>query len=367
MERERPELGGGSRIPAEIGSEWTEFIQQQIQTVFQSALPHMVHQISERAMAPQASPSTTTHNIEPGQQRQEKDDWMDRESKVAAPDKFVGKKGGEVYRWFAQIRLVFRSKPQMYKHDEDKISYALSYMSGAAQNWAMPLLQALDEGRQHKLLTNYDAFREAVISVYGDLDRRGNAEDRLAKIKQTGSVAAYVSSFNEHAAQVDWNEPSLVARFRAGLKDEILHSVATAETQPRGLQDWIAMASRIDQRLWARRQARRPSSMCSSAHQGPSSNPKSQPFVPMDHAGRFQTLREGSGPVPMELDATHVSITALAKTAAERLEYQRHGRCWGCGEIGHVRAKCPVNPSKPLSLAALEVSKEESGKGLTRD
>lgn len=97
MERKRPEVGGGSRVPAEIGSEWIEFIQQQIQSMFQSALPHMVQQISERAMAPQASPSTTTHNIEQGQQRPGKDDWMERESKVAAPDKFVGKRGREVY------------------------------------------------------------------------------------------------------------------------------------------------------------------------------------------------------------------------------------------------------------------------------
>ena len=84
-------------------------------------------------------------------------------------------------------------------------------MSGAAQNWAMPILQALDEGRVHELLRNYDAFREAIIAVFGDIDRRGNVEDRLGKIRQTGSVATYISMFNEHAAQVEWNEASLVA------------------------------------------------------------------------------------------------------------------------------------------------------------
>ena len=178
----------------------------------------------------------------------------EKESKVAELDKFTGKRGGEVYRWFAQLRLVFRGKPRSYQSDEDKIAYALSYMSGAAQNWAMPLLQALDEGRSHELLLNYDAFRAAIIGVYGDIDRKGNAEDHLGKIKQIGSGASYISSFNEHAAQVEWNESSLVARFRSGLKDEILDSVATAEVQPRGLQDWMAMVSRIDERLWARRQ-----------------------------------------------------------------------------------------------------------------
>ena len=162
----------------------------------------------------------------------ENDGYDRRESKVATPEKFSGKKGGEVYKWFVQLRLVFRSKPHSYASNEDKIAYALSYMSGAAQNWAMPLLQALDDGRPHKLLNNYDEFREVLIAVYGDMDRRSNVEDRLGRICQTGSVASYISSFNEHVAQIDWNEASLVARFRGGLKDEILDSIATAETQP---------------------------------------------------------------------------------------------------------------------------------------
>lgn len=329
MDRERSEGGREPRVPPEIGSEWAEFIQQQIQIVFQSALPHMVQQISERAMALPSQPSSFVAIQPTGQdpQRSEKFTGVgERELKVAEPEKFSGKRNGEVYRWFAQLRLVFRGKPHTYQHDEDKVAYALSYLTGAAQSWAMPLLQALYEGRGHVLLANYDAFRESVIAIYGDIDRRGNAEDHLAKIKQTGSVAAYVSSFNEHAAQVEWNEPSLVARFRAGLKDEILDSIATTETHPRVLQEWIAMASRIDERLWARRQIRR--------SQNPSTNPsqslhvtsRASPHATRDHADRFQVSSEASGPTPMELGAAKVT-TALAKTAAERLEYQRQGKC----------------------------------------
>lgn len=154
---------------------------------------------------------------------------------------------------------MFRSNPRAYRCKEDKITFALSYMIGAAQNWAMPILQSLDKGWSHELLDDYDIFREAVIAVYDDIDRRSNAEDRLGKIKQTGSVASYISTFNEHATQVDWNESSLVARFRGGLKDEVLDSIAIAETQPRGLQEWMVVASRIDERLWLRHQNRRPS------------------------------------------------------------------------------------------------------------
>ena len=71
----------------------------------------------------------------------------------------------------------------------------------------------------------------------------------------------------------------------------------------------------------------------------------------------------------MELDAIG-GTTALAKTTAERLEFQRQGRCWGCGQLGHIQARCPTNPSKPLSIAALakeDTKVNESGKEWARD
>ncbi|KAG0573763.1 hypothetical protein KC19_VG207700 [Ceratodon purpureus] len=72
----------------------------------------------------------------------------------------------------------------------------------------------------------------------------------------------------------------------------------------------------------------------------------------------------------MELDATHLTegSAALAKTPAEHLKYQRQGRCWGCGKIGHIKSRCPINPSKPLSLvASSEALFVESGEFSARD
>lgn len=76
----------------------------------------------------------------------------EKESKVNAPKRFAGKRGDEVYRWFLQLRLLFESKPRSYRSDDDKTRCALSYMTGAAQSWAMPILLALVEGRRHDLL-----------------------------------------------------------------------------------------------------------------------------------------------------------------------------------------------------------------------
>ena len=114
--------------------------------------------------------------------------------------KICWKKGNKLYRWFAQLRLVFWGKPHSYGSDLDKVAYALSYMTRTAQNWAMPFLHALDKGRAHELLIDYKAFREAIIGVYGVLDRTGNAKDRLSRLQQTRFVASYISTFNEYSA-----------------------------------------------------------------------------------------------------------------------------------------------------------------------
>ena len=146
-----------------------------------------------------------------------------------------------------------------------------------------------------------------MIGVFGDIDWRGNTEDRLRWLQQTGSIANYISLFNKYAAQVDWNEASLMACFRKGLKDEILDLVATAESQPCKLQEWMAMASRIDEQLWTRRHGKYYSTTNSTS--------KTQ-------SNQFLASPPSSSPIPMELDAIG-GTTPLAKTTTERLEFQR--------------------------------------------
>lgn len=88
--------------------------------------------------------------------------------------------GRLVYKWFAQLCLVFCCKPRTYHCDEDKVAFALFYMTGVAQNWAMLILQALDEGHHHDLLVDYNCFWEAVSAVYGDKDHRIKVIETIA-------------------------------------------------------------------------------------------------------------------------------------------------------------------------------------------
>jgi len=139
MAQERSNEEVTQSLPEGLGLEWMSFIQQQVQAVFQTAILHIVQKISECSIGrpDPISPSGLTrvnNHTRSTSEGRNSEDFEGRESKVATPDKFAGKKGGEVYKWFAQLRLVFHGKPRAYQCDEDKVAYTLSYMSGAVQN-----------------------------------------------------------------------------------------------------------------------------------------------------------------------------------------------------------------------------------------
>lgn len=80
----------------------------------------------------------------------------------------------------------------------------------------------------------------------------------------------------------------------------------------------------------------------------------------------LSTESTNSSPIPMEFGAVQ-GPPAFVKTAAERLEYHRKGRCSGCGELEHIQSKCPSNLSRLLSLAATTHSEGAvSGKAIAQ-
>ena len=103
----------------EATPDWATLIQQHVQSTLQAALPHVIQQIINQVGArhypgsPRNSHSGADRSFQdPG--RHNPFEERSTESKVVSPEKFSGKKGNEVYPWFAQLRLVFRGKPRMY-------------------------------------------------------------------------------------------------------------------------------------------------------------------------------------------------------------------------------------------------------------
>ena len=84
---EQEGLAADPELPAleGLGLEWTTFIQQQVQSVFQAAIPHIVQQISERTAVLQVSPLASIRVQGPSHGRSEEYNYEGKESKVVAP------------------------------------------------------------------------------------------------------------------------------------------------------------------------------------------------------------------------------------------------------------------------------------------
>ena len=135
MNHEDSVVDTNSPVMEGVGPDWAAFIQQQIQSAFHATMPHLVQQILERVAANLTTVHSSTLMQAQGKTKNyDGTNFEEKDSKVAAPEKFSGKRIDEIYKWFVQLRLVFRSKPHAYQLDEDKVAYALCYISGMAQN-----------------------------------------------------------------------------------------------------------------------------------------------------------------------------------------------------------------------------------------
>ena len=53
---------------------------------------------------------------------------------------------------------------------------------------------------------SYREFKKALGKVFGELDQRKSAAEKLAKLKQTTSVTAYITEFQTIVSSLDWDE-----------------------------------------------------------------------------------------------------------------------------------------------------------------
>ncbi|KAJ1105074.1 hypothetical protein NDU88_002482 [Pleurodeles waltl] len=173
-------------------------------------------------------------------------------SKQPPPERFSGDPL-KAQSFLVQVELHFTCRPNTFPDAQSKVAFVLSYLSGDAATWAIPLVH-----KNSPLLYNW---RNSVCEFERVFDRRTvtqSADHELLDLRQGNQdLLSYLANFNRLAAETSWPEEKQPVLFYKGLKEELKDILAQIDPQPTDCQELINLVLRLDHRLAERKGTRK--------------------------------------------------------------------------------------------------------------
>lgn len=107
--------------------------------------------------------------------------------------------------------------------------------------------------RATRILNSYKEMKRAMGQVFGEIDERKTAAEKLQRLRQVRSVTEYITEFQMITSNLDWDEEALEDKFLEGLKPEIRKALIYYPTEPKNLEELFERAQKIDRELWGQR------------------------------------------------------------------------------------------------------------------
>lgn len=211
------------------------------------------------------------------------------------------------------------------KTDRLKISIATTLFDGFAANWWYDRTKHVEEGRQLPVVS-WQQFVQIMEKTFIPAEARFNIQEKIAVLKQTGSIPSYVANFHSLAMQLEnSSESEKVSRFIGGLKPA--PSFYLSSKKPTSMIEAIKLAEK-----WA----------YSCVEEGE--------IIPCK---RRKIITRQSSPTKADRQppyALHTRVDGINHpnrpngfkrlTDAEMAEYRKRGLCFNCGGHGHTFFQC---------------------------
>jgi hypothetical protein len=266
---------------------------------------------------------------------------------VAAPDLYHGDRR-KFTSFVSQLQLNFLNRRTELGSNEKKVIFAASHFRGSPQEWFRPYLDdhinnlSNLAGRKAETAEMFlwNNFYQALKRMYGDGDERRTAERKMEGLRQTNSVAAYASLFQQYRPQLGWNDEALLSQFRSGLNSEIKDMLFLKPDVPGTLMEYIDLCISLDQRVQERRwekggKALHPSNHAKKRHEPP--------------------LRRDRDEMDWEFSATRGRPRGAHQsnrgplTPAQRKERMDKNLCLYCGKPGHRAKECKAKTNSRMA------------------
>src|SRR5213078_15719 len=262
-----------------------------------------------------------------------------RDPKIPNPPEFSGKVS-EFRNFIAHCTLTFHICPNTYVTNEQKVLFIFSLLRGSALTWARDIPEQPD----HHLRKDYSAFKKALSNLYLDRNLKAASEDKLSRLCQTKSAAAYAVEFQSTVAPLRLNDDAECLFFYLGLKPEIKDDLATvgrATTLTALIDQVVGIDQRKHQRRLEEKKSNPSSSSTPSGSRDSSRDSKSKPQNP------------ASANLVSQSNSSNSSKPHGPLTDAEKARRKQKGLCVYCADPIHVWANCPgrlANATKANTL-----------------
>uniref|UniRef100_A0A096MFZ9 CCHC-type domain-containing protein n=1 Tax=Poecilia formosa TaxID=48698 RepID=A0A096MFZ9_POEFO len=234
-----------------------------------------------------------------------------------SPERFAGETGS-CRGFLLQCSILFNHSPQSFPHDNAKISFIISRLSGQALCWAESRFPScLDYG-----CTFEEFLREFKMVFSRDADKATDSRELWSLKQGQRTVSEFAIDFRIKAVASGWNQAALKSAYFHALNEQIKDELATLD-EPATLDEFINLTIRLDNRIRARK---REKSRADPAVRLFTATRTSPPAVPPPAV---------PDPEPMQLGHTRL-------TPEERQRRLRSKLCLYCGDSGHFISNCEL-------------------------
>lgn len=121
-----------------------------------------------------------------------------------------------LYKMEQYFHLIQMVNPEMQLAENDRVTFAASFLTGPASTWWFTLVQG------EQLPTTWKEFRDKVSQEFVPSDHVRRARDKLRNLRHESSVAKYLTDFRNISLTIpDMNDGEKWDRFISGLKKEV--------------------------------------------------------------------------------------------------------------------------------------------------